>query len=188
MKSVLILVLLAFTLCFPGGWVKRSINENDLDIEQSFKLVSSNYAKSNDVDVDDLIRLTVYSQVVNGMNYNVTFIDSTAEKPKIHEYTIYKSLENTNDNQFSIRDHEVYETPGELIPTNDPKLVPLENSLYSFLKNTKERLNFILLAYPIENYATNFYVISANTADGQHQYIVCQDKDSEVYYSFAKLK
>ncbi len=188
MKSVLILVLISLSLCFPGNWQRRSINENSLDIEQAFKLASSNYAKANGVEVDDLIRLTVYSQVVSGMNYNVTFIDSSSENPKIQEYKIYKSLDNSNDNQFQIDSHEVFEAKGDLISINDPKFSELQNSLFSFLKNTNERLNFISNAYPIENYATNFYVISANTIDGQHQYIVCQDKDSEDYYLFNKLK
>ncbi len=188
MKSVLILVLLAFSLCLLGGWKKRSINENSLEIDESFKLACSEFIKTKGGDQDDCIRLTVYSQVAGGMNYNITFIDSNAEFPTIQGYRIYKSVGNSNDNQFTIVEHEEFEATNGLIAPNDSKFTDLEINLYKLLKKSEEELNFISFVYPIEDYATNFFVISANTASGDHEYILCQDKDSEEYYSFAKLK
>ena len=188
MKSVLILVLLSYSLCILGGWKKRSIEENDMEIDQSFKLASSNYAKSNKADENDLIRLTVYSQVVNGINYKVTFIDSSAEVPTIQEYTAYKPAGAQNDIQFSITNHTEFDASKGLIPPNDSEFTDLEKKLYKFLKNTKEKLNFMSYVYPIENSETNFFVISADTEVGLHQYILCQDRESKEYYSFARLK
>ena len=188
MKSVLILVLLYFSLCKVGGWKRRSKDENDLEINQSFKLASSHYTETYGADADDLIRLTVYSQLVNGINYEVTFIDSSAEIPTIQEYIVNKPLNATKDIQFIVKTHEELEASKGLIPPNDPKFTTLELNLYKFLKKTKEKLNFISYVYPIENNNTNFFIISADTEDGPHQYILCQDTETEEYYSFEKFK
>jgi hypothetical protein len=191
MKTLLIIVLIAFSLCenfIPGGWKKRSVFENDLEIEQSFKNAFADYKKANKVNDDDLIRLTVYSKVVSGMLYKVTFVDSLAEVPIVQEYEIYKSLKNTNDQNFQVERHKEYEAKEGLIPFNDPKFTLLENQLHTFLKDSKEELNFISYVYPVENDETNFFMINAYTDDGEHQYIVCQDRDSEEFYHFEKIK
>ena len=55
MKSILIIIyfLLAFTLCsgeehISGGWTKRSIREDSLEIDQTFKKAGAEYTKDND--------------------------------------------------------------------------------------------------------------------------------------------
>ena len=180
MKYILILVLITFSLCDDenqplGSWKKRSINENSFEIDQSFRRAIKDYSESNDVDFDDIIPLTVYSQVVNGINYKVTFIDPKSEYPTIQEYVINKGISNKNEEGYVILQHKAYENTEGLISFNDPSFTLLENQLFTYLKDTKEELNFISLVYPLKNDNTNFYMINAYTNDGEHQYIVCQD-------------
>jgi len=191
MKTVLILALLALTLCeeepLAGGWERRSINENSLDIEEAFKLASEEYTKSNSVEADDLIRLTVYSQVVSGTNYKITFIDMKAEYPTIQEYVIYKPLPGKNA-EAEITSHNEYEATSGLISFNDPTFDKIENALYKALKDTTEKLSYISYVFPVETKETNFFMISAYTQSGEHQYVVCQDKSNSEFYVFNKVK
>ena len=96
MKKFLFLLLIVFSISqdqISGGWQKRSIYENSLDIEQSFKHAYLEYKKDHpEVDIDDLLRLTVYSQIVSGTNYKVTFVDTNDEFQTIHEYVVYQPL------------------------------------------------------------------------------------------------
>ena len=198
MKAILIIFLVAFTLCEKekpvGGWEKRSFEENSFEIDRSFKLAAEDYIKSNKLeeeeDVDDLIGLTVYSQVVAGTNYKLTFMDRKAEFPVVHEYTIYVPLRtgNKNDKDLEITEHNEYQADNGLVPLNDPVFETLENKLYKYLKGSKEELQFISYVYPMENKETNFYKVNGYTSDGDHQYILCQDKESEEFYSIHKIK
>ena len=147
MKSILILALFTFSLCLggfglAGGWSKRSILENSLDIDQSFKLATAEYTKTTNVDADSLVRLTVYSQVVSGSNYKVTFINPNTVYPVIQEYVVYIPLRQSN-NKIEITDHKEYKAENGVLAHNDSAFSELEKQLYDFLKNTKEKLIFI---------------------------------------------
>ena len=46
-----------------GGWEKRSINENSLEINTAFNIAAESYLENKNLVEDDLIRLTVYSKI-----------------------------------------------------------------------------------------------------------------------------
>ena len=56
------------------------------------------------------------------------------------------------------------------------------------MKETKEELDFISYVYPLENDFTKFYIINAQTKNGEHQYVACQDKSDSKFDSFDKIK
>ena len=117
MKYILILVLLAFSICEDdkkkavGSWEKHSFNENSIEIDQSFRQAAKDYCKTHDVEPDDLIRLTVYSQLVNGVNYKITFMDPSSEYPTIEEYRIYKARGNKPEDYKAVYDEHKDEIP-----------------------------------------------------------------------------
>ena len=193
MKYILILVLLTFSLCEDekkqpvGGWTKRSFNENSLEIEQSFRLAAKEYCETHNIDPEDLIRLTVYSQVVNGINYKITFMDPTSNYPTIEEYRVYKGLGNKRED-YKVEENTKYENTEGVISFNDPNFTLLENQLYKYLKESDEELDFISYVYPLENDFTKFYIINAQTKDGEHQYVACQDKSSNKFDSVHRIK
>ena len=190
MKAILIFALLTFILCdkeqFSGGWEKRSITENSLEINRAFQIAAKSYIENKNILEDDLIRLTVYSQVVAGTNYKVTFIDIKAEFPSIQEYVINFPLPNANKEEKIIEQTE-YEATSGLLTFNHPLFSKLENKLYFFLKDTNEKLIYISYIYPIENDETYFYMISSYTEKGEKQYVIGQDKKSGEFYSFNKI-
>ena len=194
MKVIFILALITLSLCedepLTGGWKKRSVNENDLFIDEAFKTASADYKQSNSAEEDGLIRLTVYSQIVSGTNYKISFIDTKAEYPTIQEYVLYKPLPSSTENgeKMAISKHTEYEATSGLISFNDPNFTLIENALYKALKETKEKLSFISYVFPVETEETNFFMISAYTEDGEHQYVVCQEKLTKEFYVFNKVK
>ena len=201
MKFVLILALLAFTFSSDivvGGWKKRSVEENDFYIDMAFKHANAEYQKNNKGEGGDYVeRLTVFSQLVNGNRYKLTFIDPTSGFLAIQEYIVsmpLNSSKNSNDSNknqnltVTISDHKEYEATGGLIDYNEPIFTTIENKLYNHLKDTKEKLKYISFAYAVDNYETNFIMVNAFTEDGQHLYIICQDKNTGKYDSFHKVK
>ena len=192
MKAILFLALIALTMSdVTGGWERRSINENDFEIDRSFRLAESQYYKTHKIEEDSLIRLTVYSQVVAGTNYKITFIDPSAEYPIVEEYTVFKGLkdeEKSNKEDFEISEHQSLEAQDGFIAVNDPLFDELDIKLYRFLKNTEEDLKFISYVYPISSLESNFYMINAYTSKGEHQYVIVQDKKTKEYYHYNKIK
>ena len=111
------------------------------------KSVEQIYLENKNLVEDDLIRLTVYSKIVSGTNYKVTFIDTKAEFPSIQEYVVYFPLPSENLNEEIIEQTE-YEATNGLVTFNDPLFSKLENKLYYFLKDTNEKLIYISYIYP----------------------------------------
>ena len=98
MKSFLLLALIALASCLSGGWSKHSLAEDNIYIEGAFIESFKAYANDENVDPDNFVRLSVYSQVVNGNNYRVCFIDRN-ESLTIQEFIIYVPLQTSNKNE-----------------------------------------------------------------------------------------
>ena len=191
MKPIVFISLLVFTLCFGekeslGGWTKRSTAENSFEIDQVFKMATKKYASSNGVDPDDLIRLTVYSQVVSGTNYKVTFVDSKANTPAIQEFTVFVPL--SLKKELIITAQKEYKIENKNLPKDEPSFKQLEKQLFKFLKDGIERLGYISYVSPVQNEQTKFYFVNADTENGEHLYIICQDRITGEYYDVQKLK
>ena len=195
MKVILIITLLALSLCtviveVDGGWEKRSLEENDAKIEEAYKNAYGLYASNINDKIDDLIRLTVYSQLVSGMNYRITFIDRKAEFPTIHEYQFYNPLPVNNDDKDELlfTEHFEYDTSAGLLNFNDADFTLIENKLYNYLKKQNEKLNYIMYAYPVESQDYKFFIINADTENGQSLYAIGQDPQSQEFDVFHKIK
>ena len=186
MKTIIIIALFAYILSVPGGWEKRSVRENSFEIERAFSAAFKEYSQriNSKADIDDLIRLTVYSQVVNGVNYKITFMDSQSEFYSVQEYIVYNPVTSQNGPDFEVTNHKEYESTKGLIPSNDPEFASLENTLNSFLKKADQTLDYISYVFPIESDETSFYIINADTSNGEHQYIIGKDKISEEFEYF----
>ena len=180
MKAIIIISLLLISICadepeqLDGGWERNSFNENDLEIEGAFKASFEEYKKINpESNINDLIRLTIYTQIVSGKNFKICFIDSKADYPTIHEY--------------KFQEHNEYETSQGLINFKEPNFTSVENELYKLLKKNDIKLNYLSYVFPVENLETKFFIISANTSNGTHQYVICQDKKTEEFYTYQKI-
>ena len=192
MELVLIVALFAFIFSkseiVVGGWEKRSIDENDYEIDMAFKIANAQYQKDNKGEGSDyVVRLTVYSQLTKGNQYKVTFVDPTTGFLVVQEYHVYIPLQGSKEN-VTVSEHKEYEATGGLIDYNEPIFTTIENKLYNHLKDTKAKLKYISFAYAVDNYETNFIMVNAFTEDGQHLYIICQDKNTGKYDSFHKVK
>ena len=192
MKTILLLLLIVFSVSqdqLVGGWQKRSIQENSFEIDQSFKKAGLQYIKEHpETNLDDLLRLTVYSQIVSGTNYKVTFFDTNDKLQTIHEYIVYKPLGNKRKRfLFKVTEHNEYNPTNGLLSEDDASMQMLEDKLSNHLKDTKEKLYNIRYAYPVETAETLYYIITASTAEGNHRYIIYQDKQSKEFYDFQKI-
>ena len=186
MKVVLLVSLLfSLSLCdeTTGGWKKLSFNSNDAVIYRALQTAEAYYKKITG-STEEIIGLTVYSQVVNGVNYRICFVDPNNSAQSIFEYTLYKPLptEEGNEINFSVSGTKTYEPSEGLLNFDDPLFTKIEVDLkYAFSKmtNTFKFINFI---YPIKNDVTTFYIIRATTTEGEKNIIFAKDEENDVYY------
>ena len=192
MKAILIILLLALSQCQDkeGGWQQRSFNENDLGINDAFNASFEEYKKINSAaEKSDLVPLTVYTQIVSGMNYKICFVDKKADYSTIHEFYFYKPLAVNNEGkeEYKLQEHNQYTNTQGLLDYKDEKFTLAEKALYKLLKKSNIKLNYISFIIPIENDQTNFFMANAETDNGVNLYIVCQDKESQEFYTYKKI-
>ena len=64
----------------------------------------------------------------------------------------------------------------------------VENYLIKNYENSSDKINYVSYIISIENNETIFYISFAETKNGEHQYIVCQDKISKELYLYNQIK
>ena len=192
MKVILVILLLALSKCkdIEGGWQQRSFDENDLGINDALNASFEEYKKINSAaEKNDLVPLTVYTQIVSGMNYKICFVDKKADYSTIHEFYFYKPLAVNNEGkeEYKLQKYNQYTNNQGLLDYKDEKFTLAEKALYKFLKKSNIKLNYISFIIPIENNQINFFMANAETDKGTNLYIICQDKESQEFYTYKKI-
>ena len=197
MKSNLFLILflnymlLSFS-SLPGGWEKGSFKENDYFIDIAFRKAFEIYSIENPgSDIDHTQRLTLYRQMVNGINYKMCFIDLKSDLNVIQEYVITGPTFGDYDSQvkFSLFERHTYKGKNVNIETNDKRFPRIQNTLFGFLKGSGENILFINKIEMVETSLDNFYIINAQGEKQEHTYVVGQDKQkTDKYEGYGILK
>ena len=191
MKSFLLLVLFSLISCQLGGWSKRSLEENNLSIDRSFTAAYKSYFDGENGNYDDYIRLSVYSQMVSGTNYKVCFLDTKAKYPTIQEYVVHVPLPSSNRErngpEFTVIQHNEYEI-GNFVSVNDVTFSKVKENLTKSLENTNEKVKQISYVFTAENENAIFFMVFADTENGEHEYIFSQDKISKELQFINKIK
>ena len=90
MRTVVALLLVALASSqLLGGWQKRSFAENDLFIDSARVTAEKKFYEetgTNDSEID-ITPLCIYSQLVNGFNYQIIF---SARNMKTNELGLYQ--------------------------------------------------------------------------------------------------
>ena len=186
MKSILLFALITLISCQEGGWTKRSLAENSIYIDRSFREAYKSYKNA---DYDGYIRLSIYSQIVSGTNYKVCFLDPNADYPIIQEFVVYVPLPTGKRNgpEFNIIRHKEYEVEN-LISHNDAVFSEVEKYMIKGLENTNEKVKNISYVFSAENNETTFFMVFADTENGEHQYVFSQDKSSKEFDYINKIR
>ena len=191
MKATLFLTLISLIFCqtgFSGGWVKRSLAENNLYLDRSFTSAFMEYSEAKNSKNEDYIRLTIYSQVVAGVNYKVCFYDPNSEKPVVQEYIVYVPITSWKKGPiFRITKHSEYPAEKSL-NANDESFSLAEKQLTQGLENTNEKVKSVSSILTAENGESIFYIITAETENGEHQYIIAQDKADKKFDYANKIR
>ena len=198
MKFLILLILLSFYLTtsalIGGGWKKGSFKENDIKIDQAFRKAFEIYSKENPkADIDYTQRLTLYRQVVNGINYKMCFIDLKSNLNEIHEYIINNppstSSNDERDLVFNFFEKKDYQVKNDLISVNDARYPRIQNTLFGYLRYSGENILFINKIEMVESSLDNFYIVYAQGEKKEHVYVVGQSKeDNDDYEGYGILE
>ena len=190
MKSTLFFFLLSCLIvispsALSGGWKKGSFRENDVNLDGAFKKAFEIYSKENpNSDIDYVQRLTIYRQVVNGINYKMCFIDEKSDLNVVQEYVISGQPFGSNEKEPNFRFFEknTFKAKSETIQVSDKRYPRIQNTLFGFLKNSGENILFINKMEIVETSFDNFYIVSAQGEKKEHVYVVGQSKDNDDDY------
>lgn len=95
MKSILTLLLIAFVASetLVGGWVKRSYEENDYNLERARVAAEKKFYEEQKANERAYLitPISVYSQLVNGINFQFIFAVRNRESNdfKMYSYIVY---------------------------------------------------------------------------------------------------
>jgi len=187
MKSFLLLALIALASCLSGGWTKHSLAEDSIYIEGAFTESFKAYAKDEYIDPDSFVRLSVYSQVVNGTNYKVCFIDRN-EPLYIQEYTIYVPLQTSNKIGpiFKVFSKRAYKS--RVLSLNNGEAFDfVEKYTHKGLAKIGEKMKKISIVYHSENINNIFYIVFTESEKDDHEYVIVRDKATQEFDHFDKI-
>ena len=189
------IILFALNMCKEdnpnplGGFTKRIISKNDTEINEAFIEAFNFYNNKIGPTIDDIVPLTAYSQLVKGNIYLLSFMDKTSEFPTVHEYKIFVPLPNEEEPKPSeLMQHNEYDSSDGLLKYDEKEFTFIEKTLYQCLKKQNQQLHYIIYSYPVETSCYKFYVISADTENGQHLYVLGHEKESDVFDVFQEIR
>lgn len=179
--KITFVLLLAFSLCNLGGYQRRSFQENDADIERARRIAFEDYAKKNNVDIDDLTPITVHSQVVNGINMKITFVDRKNFKNEVQVYDIHVRSFGGRNNGPEILESATKRMAEGFVSMHDKRFPQVHRELFNYYKDLSEKLSYVKSINAIETDLSTFFITVAKTDKGETTYIVEQDKESHKY-------
>lgn len=180
--KITFVLLLAFSLCNLGGYTRRSFMENHYDIDLARRTAFADYAQKNNVEEDDLIPITVHSQVVNGINMLITFADSKNFKNEVHEYEIHVKTFGGNSNGPQILNIATRKVSEDFVSMADRRFPKVHSELFKYYNEEKNsKLEYVKSINTIETNLSTFFICVAKTDKGEFTYIVEQDKESKKF-------
>jgi helicase len=164
----------------------------------------------NNYAVKTAVKLKDYSNMM-GDEFNIGSliyeISRTHDMPKINtkfkankdnikevlsKHDVYVSFVQNNEATAAsliewINEHKEYEI-GKLVPLNDVTFSNVEDYLTKSLENTNEKVKYVSYIFTAENEESKFFIVFADTENGEHQYIFTQDKSSKELDYINKIK
>ena len=168
-----------------GGWQKGSFKENDANLDGAFRKAFEIYSKENpNSNIDYIQRLTIYLQIVNGINYKMCFIDEKSDLNVVQEYVISGQPFGSNEKEPNFRFFEknTFKAKSETIQVSDKRYPRIQNTLFGFLKNSGENILFINKIEIVETAFDNFYIVTAQGEKKEHVYVAGQSKENDDDY------
>ena len=177
-------IIISFS-ALSGGWKKGSFRENDAGIDGAFRKAFEIYSKENpNSNIDHIQRLTIYRQVVNGINYRMCFIDLKSNLNVVQEYIISGPPfgQNNREPYFNFFEKNTFKAKSEKVLVTDKRYPRIHNTLFGFLKNYGENILFIYNIEIVETTFDNFFIVDAEGEKKKHVYVVGQSKENSDDY------
>ena len=184
------LSLLIVVKSLPGGWNKGSFRENDIGIDRAFKKAFEVYSKDNpNSEIDFTQPLTIYRQIVNGINYLICFIDLNNDLNIIQEFKINgPDFSNKNRNEeFVFLERKQFEPDKGLITTSDSRYRKINDIVFELSKTWKENFLYIIKIEKVETTLDNFFIVTGRSDDKLKTYVFGQNKENTDEFEFYGL-
>ena len=173
MKFLQFFSLITFILTLDV-WEKRSFEEDSLYIEMAVQKAFEVYSETNiDADFELFERLTIYTQIENGINYKMCFYDIDSKENSIQEFIISGPLHSNPEGEYTLYEKKTLSVKydNQKIDNNvfDSIKHLLEENLQNVVLNDVDNIKFV------ENENSIFYFVKVKVNGKDDKYIVVTD-------------
>ena len=176
MKFLLFFIFITFILSL-GEWEKRSFAEDSIYIECAVRKAFEIYSETNpNSNFDQFNRLTIYSQLVNGINYKMCFYDTGSQENSIQEFIISGPLLSNPEGEYSLYEKNTLKVKNENQNIDNTILDSIKHTLEEVLQNVV--LNDINNVEFVENEDSIFYFVKIEVDGKEKKYLLVADKET----------
>ena len=189
MRTELVLTLIVLSSCSFGGWKQESLYSNSAVINNAYNLATEKFLKNNGISsVDDLELLSIYSQLVAGMNYKFTYINRNNPLNGIQQTTVYIPLPTSNA-QPTVTEDKTLPISNGVISLNDPKYGKVNELVKNAYKNSSSQkiIKTKKITFVNTDLATYFILVAENPNKEEGYYAVVLHRGSGEYQLINKL-
>lgn len=184
-KIILLISFFLFANCQIklGGFEKDSFESNDIRVDKAWRTVETEYYKQTGHNKNDawLYRVSIYKQLVSGINYKISFVahDRDKNKVKTYEYIVLCGLTSNNGDPFPFELVSTKELSIKDIPVNNSKYGKINNMVNSFSKQKDDKIAYVNTIQSSEAmFGTGIHIVlgQSKKIKATNSYIVFEDE------------
>lgn len=185
-SSVITLCLISFILSSKplGSWEPDTFARDDLYLDRSRSLSEKEYLKVSNSNEDNIFfyPLSVYKQIVNGMNFRIFL---AAQNAKTNDIDIFDCIVNTpfqkTNQDFSVYTSKILKSSGN-VSINNSQYNSVNTVVGDYIRQIGESMKFItsMMIYKNVIYDLNMFIVKVRTDKSMKTLILKENEDKKI--------
>lgn len=185
-SSVIILCLLSFISSSKplGSWELDTFARDDLYLDRSRSLAEKEYLKVANTNEDSIFfyPLSVYKQIVNGMNFRIFL---AAQNRNTNDIDLFDCVVNTpfqqSNKDFSVVSSKILKISGN-VSINNSKYNSVNTVVSNYIKQIGESMKYItsIMRYKNVIYDLDMFIVKVRTSESLKTLILTENEDKKI--------
>lgn len=185
-SSVITLCLISFILSSKplGSWEPDTFARDDLYLDRSRSLSEKEYLKVSNSNEDNIFfyPLSVYKQIVNGVNFRIFL---AAQNAKTNDIDLFDCIVNTpfqkTNQDFSVYTSKILKSSGN-VSINNSQYNSVNTVVGDYIRQIGESMKFItsMLVYKNVIYDLNMFIVKVRTDKSMKTLILKENEDKKI--------
>lgn len=185
-SSVITLCLISFILSSKplGSWEPDTFARDDLYLDRSRSLSEKEYLKVSNSNEDNIFfyPLSVYKQIVNGVNFRIFL---AAQNAKTNDIDLFDCIVNTpfqkTNQDFSVYTSKILKSSGN-VSINNSQYNSVNTVVGDYIRQIGESMKFItsMMIYKNVIYDLNMFIVKVRTDKSMKTLILKENEDKKI--------